>query len=476
MDDGYEYRIVVDTDLRGFRSGPGETVPTEVARAPRTDDALQRETVRVLRLWLDRWPAIRQQKKLPVPDTFKLLGSYLYRTVFREAVETKFREVREEAERDDLTLRVDLALGPGAGELAEWPWELLYSPDWGGEFLAKASGLVLSRSLNQTRFPNRHQDPPLRVYCIIAVPDTPAYAAQREELTEALTGMTEYSRTIQPEITERWNQKTVQQRLRTAPHPHIIHFVGVCRRRWEGGVLNLQICLDDGSGGHEWASTTALVDLLASGGTPRGENRARLAVLHLSEPSPLDFDVTFERLAPALIQRGIPAVLAMQYPLTGEPAARFIRLLYEKIAEHKSIEEAVQCARGELFVDLQDDLAFGSPVLYMQSLDSQLLPGADAVPGTAGAGPGGVVTTLLPAGSLRDALLAALTVLPESPVTAGVRLEVERNTWPDSAVGVGQLLARRIRESVSRPDELVVYEELARVVSEWERGGGLLAG
>ena len=49
----------------------------------------------------------------------------------------------------------------------------------------------------------------------------------------------------------------------------------------------------------------------------------------------------------------------------------------------QSIEEAVQGARNDLFTKFEEDRLFGSPALYMQSVDSQLL--APAAGGEAGA-------------------------------------------------------------------------------------------
>jgi len=474
VDDGYEYRIVVSPNqVEGRLKAPGSTAVTSYGPVAMENDELRRETIRVLRGWLDRWTAIRAYKS-PVRGTFEVLGEYLYRTVFCKEVEAGFLEARRQAAQSGRSLRVDLVFTQAAQDLAEWPWELVYRPDNGGEFLAKTDRLVLSRSLDQQRSPSRPKAPPLQVYCIIAVPSTKAYEKQRTRLKAALKGTMEYSLSIQPEIAERWDLDTVRDRLGQAPHPHIVHFVGVCRRSREDGGVRLEICLDDGKNKPRWVGTGALVDLFARNSSLPAEDRVRLAVLHLGEPSPLEFEVTFERLAPLLIQKGIPAVLAMQYPLTGIYAESFIRHLYEKIAEGKTIEAAVQWARSALYMDWEEDVAFSSPVLYMQSTDSQLLPDADAMPAAAEAGPGGVVSSMSPARSAKDVLLEALARQPRNAATGEVREAVRSSDWPDDPVIVSQRLARRIRESADRPDIAMTYQALVQAVEEHEEGGLLV--
>ena len=55
--------------------------------------------------------------------------------------------------------------------------------------------------------------------------------------------------------------------------------------------------------------------------SPREGKSPRFVVLELSEMEEGDADENFERLAPELIQSGIPAVLAMQYPCRRRPGA-----------------------------------------------------------------------------------------------------------------------------------------------------------
>lgn len=470
----YEYRIEVTGGAKvevlgvlktptseGGRYGPEEIRP----------DPLRGGTIEVLRSWLNRWTAVRETGyiNMPVPRTREVLGQHLYSMLIQGAVEAGLDAARKAAEAGGATLRVLLGFDGEADELAQLPWELLYQPGPGGsgDFLARTSRLVLSRQLllESGVLRTTPKEPPLVVYFVVAVPRTRAYRSQRTELLQSLTQPAEYTSSIVPEILDRWDPGTIRRRLAEQPYPHIVHLIGVCHRRWDRGESRLELCVDDGAGGERWVDTDALLRLFDDEGDRDPEDRPRLVVLHLCEASPLDFEVTFERLAPKLIRRRIPAVLAMQYPVAGEAAQRFVRHLYEKLADRKSIEEAVRDARIVLFTDFTEDRLFGSPVLYMQSVDSELLPTRTGTPAGADAGPGSVSTTGPPTSSRQDFLLRVLEDQhPPDELLEEVRRFVLATTWPQGWSDVERILTQKVREHANEPDLLMVFAALVRAV------------
>jgi CHAT domain len=464
----YEYRIEV-------RGGPPVTVTgfldtpsirgSQYGPEPLPSDPLRGRTIEVLRSWLNRWTAVQQTaySDLAVPKTREVLGQHLYAMIIQGRVEDGLTAARTAAGTN--TLRVLLSFDAQADNLAQLPWELLYDPGSNGstDFLARAHRLVLSRSLllSDGRRQTTPKEPPLVVYFIVAVPNTARYAMQRRQLLETLRQPAEYTSSITPEILATWDTATIRSRLSSQIYPHIVHLIGVCRRRWVQGELRLELCLDDGSGNERWVGTDALVALFDDDGTVEAEDRPRLVVLHLCEASPIDFEVTFERLAPQLIRRGIPAVLAMQYPVGGEAARRFVRHLYDKLAERKSIEEAVQDARLVLFTEFEEDRLFGSPVLYMQSFDSQLLPVRTGTPAGADSGPGSVSATGPPPRSQRDLLVSELWRLQQPPdLLNEVNRYLFETDWPQDPADVQRLLAQKVREHANNPDLAGVFATL----------------
>jgi hypothetical protein len=74
---------------------------------------------------------------------------------------------------------------------------------------------------------------------------------------------------------------------------------------------------------------------------------------------PADFSV----FAPALIEHGVEAVLAFQYPVQPRITNRFNRELYERLLAGQSVEQAVQAARRKMADS--DPRSFVSPALFL---------------------------------------------------------------------------------------------------------------
>ena len=471
----YEYRVdVTATTISGALDTPERNDQRFEPVVVQNDQQrrLQLDTMDVLRSWLNRWTALTRMSEehnyenLPVRNTFTVLGQHLYATIFTGQVDKGFRTARESARQQAATLRLLLRFDSTADDLAQLPWELLYAD---GEFLAKEHRLVLSRSLllREGRIRTLPHSPPLVVRFLVTVPDNDAYREQRVNLLTALRQPAEYSTSIDSEILDKWDEDKAAAMLRT-DCPQVVHIVGVCHRvRGQDDNDAMQIYLDDGIT-PRWQSPQVLVDLFRDNDKLPQADRVRLVVLHLCEPSPLDFEVTFERLAPALIRKGIPAVVAMQYPLSGHAAGRFVKKLYEGLAEGQSIEEAVQGARSDLFVKFEEDRLFGSPLLYMQSLDSQLLPLQSGTAAGADAGPSSVSTAQAPPRSTLDwllQLLGGLSVPPDSRAEAE-RIIRDLSPWPPQLSELERRLSRQARGYAYRADLAKVFLALMKAIKE----------
>ncbi|MFQ5812689.1 MAG: two-component regulator propeller domain-containing protein, partial [Anaerolineae bacterium] len=80
---------------------------------------------------------------------------------------------------------------------------------------------------------------------------------------------------------------------------------------------------------------------------------------------------TLSGLAPALVMQGqVPAVVGMQFPISGDAAEIFSSHFYNALARHGQIDYAVSVARKAIAVEVGRDLRdWGIPVLYMQTAD-----------------------------------------------------------------------------------------------------------
>jgi len=471
----FEYQVkVTANEITGRLIKPQTREEWPAVSEETVNDAARRlrlDSIDVLRAWLNRWTALTrmsQYEHLTVRNTFMVLGRHMYAAVFPGEVGQRLLDARRTAREAKSTLRLMLSFEE-AEDLAHLPWELLHD---GEQFLASELRLVLSRSLPLGRRPLLPPEPPLVVQFLNTVPETEEYKEERDQLLASLPreGWLEeypdYSSRITYRRLDDWTEEEAVRRLATKPLPQIVHIVGVCRRARDR-TQEMEIYLDDGAG-PDWQSAQILVNLFSGNDFLPDEDQVRLVVLHLCEPSPLDFEVTFERLAPELIRRGVPAVLAMQYPVSGQAAGRFVKRLYESLAGAGSIEEAVQRARTDLFTRFDRDRLFGSPVLYMQTVDSQLLKLPTGSPAGADAGPSSVSATKRPPSSTLDWMLQQLAELDE-PAT--LRQEAEHilrrpADWPERLSEVERRLSRQVRDYAYRPDLARTFSSLVKAVQD----------
>jgi CHAT domain len=474
--DYYQYRVEVTRQrITGRLTTPeGEQIFEMELIADNDEQRLRRATIDVLRSWLNRWTALTRMSEkaeyaqLTVRNTFTVLGEHLYATIFSGEVERGLQEARRAARSGASVLRVLLGFQSVTDELAQLPWELLYH---NGEFLANEHRLVLARNLSQ--HPKQVQTiptPPLVVAFLVTVPDTKAYHDQREQLLQALPEPSEYSASISSMVLDHWDEDEAAKLLSTPPYPQVVHVIGVCRQIRDQDEDVLQIYLDDGET-VDWRSPRMLVNLFSLNEELPPSDQVRLVVLHLCEPSPLDFRVTFERLAPELVRKGIPAVLAMQYPLSGRAAGRFVKKLYEALGEGRTIEQAVQRARSDLYVKFEQDRLFGSPVLYMQSVESRLLPLSSGSPAGADAGPSSVSATQAPPRSSLEFLLQQLDGIQAPPDLRGEAEKILREIgdWPPQLTEVERLVARQARDYAYRRDLAQVFIGLGKAIQQMSR-------
>lgn len=88
-----------------------------------------------------------------------------------------------------------------------------------------------------------------------------------------------------------------------------------------------------------------------------------------------DLRESFGGLAPRLVQKGVQAVVAMQYPITNMAAIDFSRVFYEALLRGAPLDHAVQLGRQALMHMRQHAArTFGTPVLYLHSADGLIQP------------------------------------------------------------------------------------------------------
>ena len=402
-DNGFEYTVIVRSGRNGnFVSANArypEDSPPPVPDQKIELDELHRKTIRILQGWLSRWGVISrvatQYESLRVPDTFEVLGQYLYQAIFPSAIAEGFDDAKREAEQQRVPLRVVLQFEEDNDQhdgLATFPWEFLYHPrglGTNGFFIAAETNLTLSRLLAFTD--ERPLLPkgtlPLRVLFIVSTPESldrrcarslqinvgseqeKEYAKDRAELVAFLAGFQNDVTRLEVRTITSWDYPQISRAVAGETGFNIIHVVGVCR----SVSGDIEMALRGEGTFPTWQNAQVLVNLLRRGAQ---SGRLGLVVLHLCEASRNDYSATFERLAPKLVRAGIPAVLAMQYPVPAKDATEFTQKFYAQLTEGTEIGQAVQEARRSFLDQAGADRVFGTPALYLQSVDGNLVQAA----------------------------------------------------------------------------------------------------
>ena len=97
----------------------------------------------------------------------------------------------------------------------------------------------------------------------------------------------------------------------------------------------------------------------------------------------------FSGLAPALVRRGVPAVVAMRRQISLDGATRFTEHFYRNLARSAQVDVAVNEARLQLYLGEPDSPEWGTPALFMRLAQGRLWrspsQGVEAGPDSRGA-------------------------------------------------------------------------------------------
>jgi len=276
--------------------------------------------------------------------------------------------------QDGLRLRLVL----DDARVANLPWEYIY---WSraGEGLGLDGFLALDPRLSLVRHEAMPAAPaplragwPLKLVVGLAAPrDLPTLdlEAERTLIEEALGGVHGVEVVCVDHL-------TVSRLEAACQNAHIFHFAGHANFVWdkeERQGVGL-IYLEDEAGERLPFPVQHLALTLRAGGV-------RLAVLGGCETGRRDGVNVWTGIAPALMQVGIPAAVAMQYTVYDDAAIAFARRFYQALAAGLSLDEAVVAGRlAMLNQGAPGDAEWGVPVLYMRSADGIIFPEVAADP------------------------------------------------------------------------------------------------
>jgi tetratricopeptide (TPR) repeat protein len=267
------------------------------------------------------------------------------------------QRARDEGAQLRLVLRIR------SPELARLPWEFLFDPGR-QDYLGLSLPLVRYPQVLAARQPLQ-ASAPLRILGMVARPgdqDALEVEDEKRRLRAALEGL---ERDGQVELV--WVDGQTYSDLEDAMDHgpwHVFHFVG------HGGYDP-----DSDEGTLALAGERGRTDAVGADDLSRllGEHYTlRLVVLNACDTgrgSALD---VFSSTAGALVRRGIPAVVAMQFAITDGAAIRFAQTFYQNVAKQLPVDSSVMRARRALRRAKKDTLEWGTPVLYLRAPDGRI--------------------------------------------------------------------------------------------------------
>lgn len=319
----------------------------------------------LLRIGRPRSARHRGRVPKPLQPTIDF-GGRLFDALLTGQARDVFMQARHDAEINGYGLRVKLRLN-AAPELADLPWEFLYD---GRDFLALNDATPLVRYLDLPNPPRPMQvDLPLRILVTVSAPhDLPPLNVDLEQrkIMKALSDLIEDG-LVAVDFTEDATLNRLQRRLRRAradgrPY-HVWHYIG--HGEFDPGDRASVLALTDRDNRFSPAGGFQLGTLFAA------YPNLRLVLLNACEGARPNKEDPFAGVAASLIERGIPAVIGMQFEITDKAAISLSEEFYTALVDGLPVDAAMAEARRAVFF-LPNWVEWATPVLFMRVGDGQL--------------------------------------------------------------------------------------------------------
>jgi beta-lactam-binding protein with PASTA domain len=347
------------------------------------------------------------------------LPKALFDSLFIGATKTLFDQSIGMIRGEDSGLRIKLQIDPTDSEvaaLASLPWELLYREET-RDYLNLSRNTPLVRYLNVQRpFAPESFVLPLRILVVMSSPEGVAALnlEQERQLIEqswARQSGVEVDFLERPATTQRLSDKLTEKDY------HVLHYMGHgdFDRDTGHGVLLLE---------DENSQPQALDGQTLGGVILHDVKSLRLVFLNACDTAKAtqkEGQDPFAGVATAMIMAGIPAVVAMQFPITDKAAVSFAGTFYPRIVSGYPVDAAV--AEGRKAIKLADSstMEWATPVLFMRSPDGVLfdidkpMPAVEPLPKPGSKPPSNRTDDAAPAQKIQEPVTQAPAT--QAPVT-----------------------------------------------------------
>ena len=324
-----------------------------------------------LRLTLLRSAATTRRVPARDEQPVQRLGSELFDRLFTGDVRLLFDMTRQQAVHRDARVRLVLRIRPP--ELAVLPWEFMYDARR-DDYLSLSMPLVRYPEILEPVRPLRVTGP-LRILGMVARPsgfDALDVDGEKAHLRRALDPLIRDGGVhLGWAPGETW--RDLLHALSTSSW-HVVHFIG------HGGfdtVAGEGVFYLSGDGGENYQLRAShLAQLLSP------HHALRLVMLNSCDSAAGSDNDLFSSAAAALVRRGVPAVLAMQFEISDSAAVEFTRSFYEAVAAGEPVDIAVRDARLSVCLSRPNSLEWGIPVLFLRQRNGRIFDVKASVPAT----------------------------------------------------------------------------------------------
>lgn len=267
------------------------------------------------------------------------------------------------ARRSEQGLRIRMRIEPP--ELAALPWELMRDKR-SESFISLSMHTPIVRYIElQQSAPPLITRKPLSILVVISSPtDQAALSVEAEtgHITQALSDLVAKG-DVRITMLRDANLLAIQKQLREDDY-HVLHYIGhgtFGETDGEGYLV-----FETNQKRSHFVSGRKLGPLL------HDEDTLRLVVLNACSTAVTAEAKPFSGVATALVQAGIPAVVAMQTSVTDEAALQFSQVFYESIADGCPIDTAVAEGRKAIDFSAGHTVEWAIPELFMRVGDGLL--------------------------------------------------------------------------------------------------------
>jgi len=363
------FDLLIERTANGYRARASSSVAGQATVDWTLPFSAAEQAAIVAANWSTRagrhFAAIGANQPSAPPLDARTFGDRLFAAVFQNDVRTCLTNSLVITGQNNRGLRIRLRLND-APELAALPWEYLRGPA-PYDFFALSAQTPLVRYLDLLQGePLLQASVPLRILVVLSDPKDVAKLDVESEWERLQTALADLQTRgiIALERLAGATLDSLQRRLRQTDAPvHILHFIGhgdYDEKQRTGGLL-----WEDAAHYSRFVSADILATLLYD------HPSLRLAFLNACEGARSGPADLFAGVAQTLVQKRLPAVIAMQYSITDPAAIHVAHEFYQAIAAGYPVDAALAEARKALYRE-GNQLEWGTPVLFMRAADGVL--------------------------------------------------------------------------------------------------------